>query len=115
MRLVEFYQEEPGGSFTHDGEEYSLNPLLKVTDEYPVKDIPVSDLKWIIDGELTQDDIKRRDDADTDVPILVTKWEDKIAVIDGYHRLLKAVEDGLEKLPAKMVSKQVLDKYKLDK
>lgn len=109
MRLVEFYQEEPGGTFTHDGDEYSLNPLLKATDDYDVEDIPVDDLKWIIDSE---EDFEY---ADTDVPILVTPWEDKLVVIDGYHRLLKAVDQGLETLPGKMVPKQVLDKYKLDK
>lgn len=109
MRLVEFYQEEPGGSFTHDGVEYDLNPLLRDTEDYPVKDIPVDDLKWIIDKE------EEFEYADTDVPILVTPWKDKIAVIDGYHRLLKAVDKGLETLPAKMVPTKILNKYKLDK
>lgn len=31
MKFFEFYQEEPGGSFTHDGIEYLLNPLFKFT------------------------------------------------------------------------------------
>lgn len=108
MRLDEFYQEEPGGSFTHDGEEYYLNPLLRHTEEYPVQDIPVSELEWITKDQEPEE----FEYADTEVPILVTPWEDKIVVIDGYHRLLKAIDRELEKLPAKVVPTSVLARFK---
>ena len=109
MKLTEFYKEELGGTFTHDGDEYLLNPILRITDKFPIEHVPVSELEWIID---TVEDFEY---ADTNVPILVTPWEGKLVVIDGYHRLLKAVSTGLNALPAKMVPGAILDKYKLDR
>lgn len=111
MKLDEFYQEEPGGSFTHDGVKYLLNPLFKFTESLPVITIPTSRLSWIIDPE----QIEEFKYADTSIPILVVPWKNKLVVIDGFHRLLKAVDENIPYLPAKMVPLHLLHYLRVDK
>lgn len=113
MLLIELYQEEKGGSFTHDGNEYDLNTVLKATDKQDVIQVPVSDLKWEAEGESIESAEEQRiKDADITKPILVTKWKDqdetKLVTVDGFHRLMKAIRDGVKHLPGRMVSKSQL-------
>lgn len=113
MKLSEVrYSEEPGGTFTHAGTDYYLNPLLSITRNYPVNQFSVDALKWILD---TYDDGKDVEYADTSVPILVSRWGDKFVVIDGYHRLKKAVQNGLETISGKFVDDELLSYFKVDK
>jgi hypothetical protein len=112
MKLLEFYQEEPGGSFTHNGREYLLNPLLKFTDKLPVKEIPISELEWVIDCPY-EDDGRDIDDRDISVPVLVADYNGKLAVIDGYHRLLKAIKIGKKTLPTKFVNDRFLTYFEI--
>lgn len=108
MRFMELYQEEPGSSFTHDSIEYDLNKLLVLTDQSPVAYFLVSDLAWI----LAETDQSRIDSADLSAPILVTEWENKWVVIDGWHRLQKAVSKRVKVLPGKVVSAEQLRSVK---
>lgn len=112
MKLKEFYQEEPGGTFTHDGKDYLLNPLLKFTDRLPIKEISISELKWII-GNPDENDGRDVDDRDISIPVLVANYKDKLAVIDGYHRLKKAIKLGKETLPAKFVNDRLLAYFEI--
>lgn len=111
MRWGEIYQEEPGGSFTHDGREYLLNPLLKFTDRLPVIEFPVEKLSWIVNYPIKDE----YEYADISVPILVTKWNNKWVVIDGYHRLLKSMNLKKDTIPAKKVSGKLLSHFEIDK
>jgi hypothetical protein len=112
MRLREFrYSEEPGGTFTHDGKKYLLNPLLSVTRNFPINEFSVDSLKWILD---LYDDGKDVDYADTSVPILIGRWGDKFVVLDGYHRLKKATQQGLEIIPGKFVDDELLSYFRID-
>lgn len=106
MKFLEFYQEEPGGTFTHDGTEYWLNPLFKFTDNYPIIDIPIGDLSWVV-----SDPDEESDYADISVPIIVTHWKNKIVVLDGYHRLLKSMKLNKNTIPAKIVSNKLLSYF----
>lgn len=108
MKLFELYQERNGGSFTHDGHDYDLNRVLKAVEDDPVKHYNVSDLEWVL--KYTKTDANRVKKADATTPILVTRRDGELVAIDGAHRLTKAVEDGIEKLPGKYVSADVLDK-----
>jgi len=112
MKLLEFYQEEPGGTFTHDGREYLLNPLLKFTDKLPIKEISISELDWII-GNPDENDGRDVDDRDISIPVLVANYQDKLAVIDGYHRLKKAIKLGKKTLPTKFVSDRLLSYFEI--
>lgn len=106
MKFLEFYQEEPGGYFTHDNVDYWLNPLLKFTKDIPIEEINVGDLSWII-----TDPNEESEYADISAPILVTKWQGKLVVIDGYHRLLKSVKLRKKTISAKMVDDRLLSYF----
>lgn len=108
MKLYELYREEDGpddGAF-HDGKLYSVNILVKLSDDLPTEDIPMSDLEWMLPCDGIDDD--RLEKADPSVPIIVTDWNGETVVLDGAHRLTKAKEQGLENLPAKRVTQEIL-------
>ena len=100
MRLWELYQESSDSQFEHDGQQYDLNHLLKITDGSEIHDIPLDQLKWILDWD--DADPKRVKSADKSAPILVTWWSDeeedthKLVVLDGLHRTTRALKDGDE-------------------
>lgn len=108
MKLTEFYREEAGGTFTHDGKEYWLNPLLSHTRNFPVIDVPVSILDWILEYHTEDGRDYKGDDIDISVPILIAKYEDKFAVIDGIHRLMKSIYLGKKTIPARYVDDSLL-------
>jgi hypothetical protein len=111
MRLCEFYQEEPGSSFTHNGKEYLLNPLIKFTEKYPIINIPVDLLKWVIKYDKPTRDI---DDVDITEPVLVHKMEDgRYTVIDGLHRLIKSIRLGRRTIPVKLVDSKLLSYFEI--
>jgi len=107
MKLRQIYHEEPTSTVTHDGNEYSVNKLLTATKYTKVRPTLVSDLKWILqDDNLDQSRVSR---ADLSAPILITKMSDgRLVVIDGAHRLQKAIQDNVVSLPAKFINDTVL-------
>jgi hypothetical protein len=112
--LLEFYREF-GGTFTHDGEEYDLSALFMMIDHAPTFNIAVDRLEWMLawPGSWDETDEERVDNADLSAPILVTEYQGELAIIDGFHRLVKAVRDGVQTLPAHYVSHNMLEKVKL--
>ena len=114
MRLDEIYREEPGGTFTHDGVEYWLNPVLALSDRFEVMQIPVEELSWILEY-LDDDDVRDDKDIDVTAPVLIAKYNDTFAVIDGIHRLEKAVRLGLNTIPAKYIDNRLLSYAEKDK
>ena len=102
------YQEEEDSTFTHDDKEYSVNKLLKHSFKTEVKDVPVSKLKWVLKySDLVK---KRIKNADYSVPIVIIKWEDKLVVLDGAHRLQKSIDDNKKTIPSKQITQKILDK-----
>lgn len=103
---------EKGGTFTYDKNEYNLETLLRDMHRAPVIEVAVSDLAWMLtESKDTSYDKTRFKNADLSAPILVTCWQDRLAVIDGWHRLQKAVYEGVALLPAKMVTEEMLNKH----
>jgi len=97
------------GSFTHDGVEYSLRKALELADAVPVRQYPVSKLKWVLayDGP-TQARVEK---ADLRAPVLLAyDQKRRLTVVDGLHRLAKAVESGRRSLLGRFLSKRVLSK-----
>jgi len=105
------YQEEPGSSFTHDGREYDLNYLLRCSTLFPVVDVLVDDLTWVL--EYDSPNIRRLMAADLDAPILVTWWNDKLVVLDGLHRMAKAMVFGCKNNP-RSIHSRICSKYGID-
>lgn len=109
LALIErAYQEEPGGTFTNDDHDYDLNGVLEDVDAFPIVLFFVRDLKWVLAFDTP--DPERVHDADLHAPILVTYYGDKLVVVDGLHRLAKAVMDDKKVIRGKFVPSDVLDK-----
>lgn len=100
------YQEEDGGTFTHNGIDYDINLIFKLTEHSKVVKFKVKDLKWVL--EYDNPDPVRVDKADLSAPILVHKLGNELVAVDGLHRLAKAVRDGVETLPGKWVTDEML-------
>lgn len=110
-RMLEAYQEEEDGSFTHDGDDYDLNALLRATEDLDVVKVSIDKLEWILDHD--KPDFHRLVSADIDAPILITKWKGKLTVIDGLHRLAAALIQGEERIKAKLVDRDLLAKFRI--
>ena len=111
------YQEE-SGHFTHNGKKYDINNLFKLTHEIEVEEFNVSDIEWIINkdepcyscrkGPQTWHE-ERVQNADLKTPIIVTKSNNKFVVLDGVHRLEKAVSLNKDKILGKFIAEDLLE------
>ncbi len=110
-RMLETYQEDEDGSFTHDGDDYDLNGILRATEDLDETMVSTDKLDWILDHDKL--DFHRLVSADVDAPILITKWRGKYVVIDGLHRLASAIIQQKNRIKAKLVPKELLVKFKL--
>ena len=112
MRLNEItYQEEPGSTFHHDGRLYDLNRVLALVADRPVQRFAVRDLAWVLDHDTP--DSERVSRADLTAPLLVAAWRNSLVVVDGLHRLARAVQDGVHGLPGRLVPRAILDACEL--
>lgn len=84
------------GSFTHDAQEYDLGKVLTDSTINPVEEIDIEDLKWVLEEDTSwQDDPDRVARADLEAPgLYAPSKEGKTTVVDGLHRLAKAVQEG---------------------
>lgn len=115
-QLRELYGEPDDGTFTHEGHEYNLNGILNATVGYPVKDYAVKNLRWVIKYDpMSARDQARIGSADISAPLLIVfdEKEGKMVVIDGIHRLVKAVQQKIEKVPCVVVSQELIDRYRI--
>ena len=104
------YQEEEGGTFESNGVHYDLNKIFRAVHGLPVYEIKVNRLKWLADRDTLQKvDPQRVDRADLTAPLLVTFTNGRALVVDGFHRLVKALQTNKPTLPYRRVSKEVLD------
>jgi hypothetical protein len=88
------------------GNKVTLLDLLKATDHLPVQRISVERLK---DKLLTWDgdnsEINKIDMADLEYPILIFVDDEGniLSIIDGHHRVHKAIRRGLETIKCKLI------------
>lgn len=107
------YQEEEGGTFESNGVRYDLNQIFRAVAALPILTIKVNRLKWVIDPHSPIDQA-RVDRADLAAPLLVTTFNGRHLVVDGFHRVVKAVQKGVPALPYRRVSPQVLEDARID-
>lgn len=98
------YKEGSDSTFTHDGITRRVDSLIEIAKDKPTKQISVGSLDWIL--KHTDVDPTRAKEADLAAPIILSNFKGKLAVIDGAHRLTKAVNEGVEKLPTKYVTRE---------
>jgi len=98
-----------GGSFTHDGREYSLDAALALADKKKVRKMSVKRLSWVLNYD--KPNKKRMSRADISAPLLVAADKrGRPTVIDGLHRLAKANATGVSRLPVRYLSKSDMNK-----
>lgn len=103
------YREGPNSTATHNGKEYKLDVLFKLTQDRSPVDIKVNKLNWVL--QHSDIDFDRLIRADTNIPILVYDDPDYgLTVIDGAHRLAKAFIRNLTSLLAIVLSRSDMDR-----
>ncbi len=100
------YQEGPDSTATHDGKEYQLDTIFKLATYVPVVQFPLYELAWML--ELGEPTPERLLVADTSIPIIITPWQGKYAIVDGFHRTYKATKAGDTHIPAKIIHRTIL-------
>jgi hypothetical protein len=94
---------EEGGSFTHDGQKYSLREAFRIARTKPTKQVDVDKLKWVL--QYDRPDPKRLAAANLNAPVIVAPdRRGRPTVVDGLHRLSKAAQQGKKILPAKVLT-----------
>lgn len=107
--LQEGYREGEESTFTHDGQEYSLDQVLAQVENEPITTFQTDELTWVL--PYTDIEPERVEKADTKAPVLVAiSDEGQPTVVDGAHRLSKAEKEGQETVPSHLVSDTVLAK-----
>ena len=110
------YQEEQSSTFQNGNKVYNLNKLFNLTHNEHTLKILVSKLDWIFDKENNLGDFDKNDKrthaADYSVPILVATIDGQEVVVDGIHRLSKAIHDGEKNIAYKRVTQKMLDESK---
>ena len=112
--LDENYKEGEDSNVSHDGNRYGIDDLIHFTKNIKPEVVEIDDLKWILNGyQETKEDEDRTKKVDLQFPILVTRWEGKIVILDGFHRLLKAIQQGNKTMKAKFVTSDMLKQSKI--
>jgi uncharacterized protein (DUF1015 family) len=96
-----------------EGDKITLMDLLNATENIPVSDISVEELKpHLLSWDGDEDEVRKIDSADLQYPILIFVNDDGgfITIIDGHHRAQKAVRKGLETIRAKVIPINYLSK-----
>lgn len=107
--LSEMYKEAKGSTATSSGRTFSVNKLISSSIHNKLQQFKTADLKWIL--KYTTVDPNRVEAADLSAPVLVINGdgtEKRLIVIDGAHRLTKAVNDGKETILGRLVTDEQL-------
>ncbi|MEY3075820.1 MAG: ParB-like nuclease domain, partial [Bacteroidota bacterium] len=92
-----------------NGEKVSLLDLVKVTEKIPVVDFPVELLKdKVLSWDNDHNEQKKIDKSSLQYPILIFVDDDGefLSIIDGHHRVQKAIKLGREFIDAKIAEYQ---------
>lgn len=96
-----------------NGEKVSLLDLVKVTEKIPVVDFPVELLKdKVLSWDNDPNEQKKIDKSSLQYPILIFVDDDGefLSIIDGHHRVQKAIKLGREFIDAKIITLSKLPK-----
>jgi uncharacterized protein (DUF1015 family) len=89
-----------------EGDKITLMDLLNATEDIPVRNVSVEELKpHLLSWDGDEDEVRKIESADLQYPILIFVNDEGgfITIIDGHHRAQKAVRRGLETIKAKVI------------
>ena len=106
-----------------DGTEFKIrfkvSDIIDLAKDKPVQELNPNEIDYDFSGrqEDSLETKKRVMNADLSYPIIVVKNENNkiFTILDGTHRLEKALDLGLDKIKAKVLDKEDLVQFKTDK
>lgn len=108
------YSEGPTSTYESNGILYRLDVLFKLVSKRKPSTIAVDRLKWILPFTTTYEN--RVKSADIKAPLLVhltkngmAKNDDVLIVVDGAHRLMKAINEHTKELPCYLLSDEDME------
>lgn len=102
------YQEGKSSTFTHLGVTYSVDDLIALTRAIAPIDKPVGLFTWIF--VYSRPDQARVNAIADRQPIIATLWEGKWVVLDGLHRLKRALDNNQKFIPVRVVTEKEMEK-----
>jgi len=90
----------------NEGDKITLMDLLNATEDIPVRNISVEELKpHLLSWDGDEEEVKKIESSDLQYPVLIFVNDDGefITLIDGHHRAQKAARRGLETIKAKVI------------
>jgi len=90
----------------YEGDKITLMDLLNATEDVPVRNVSVEELKpHLLSWDGDEDEVRKIESADLQYPILIFVNDEGgfITIIDGHHRAQKAARRGLETIKAKVI------------
>lgn len=105
FRLFESHYEDTGWEV--NGNKLTIDELNKYLDDnyIGITDVLVDDIKHmcIHVNRKDSDTLKRSEDSNLEYPIIIaTKDRQYKSILDGHHRLLKAINNGHDKIKARI-------------
>lgn len=108
---AEQYTEKQDSTFQNGKDVYRLNKLFKLSDEIKSVSMPISRLAWILEYSTIYSD--RLKSADIAIPLLVWKSEGEWIVVDGIHRLTKAIALSKDEILVKVLDDSIMEQAKI--
>ena len=105
-----------GVEFDDDNYRFKIKDLIKHSEEYPIVQIDPQSLSDNLEGREGEDfesQQRRTKNADTNYPIILTHRDDgDLHVLDGTHRLQKAIENNHDSISARIIPRGEMKRYK---
>jgi hypothetical protein len=89
-----------------EGDKITLIDLLNATEDIPVKEISLDNIKTkLLTWDGNEEEVAKIEKANLRYPILIFVDDNNkfISIIDGHHRVHKALRKGLKKINAKII------------
>lgn len=104
----------PMSLINHNGILYKLDRIFELSIDLPVTNMPLDGLRWMRDAYPgSPDDIDKENKADLSVPIIVTPQNGEYIIIDGMHRVAKALKNGETTIKTRIIFHDILVQSKL--
>jgi hypothetical protein len=93
------------GSWTNNNKTITMDQLLDITKQIPINKIPVDKLKGIALHSNNPDEEESIEKSNLKYPILVFINDDGTIkyIVDGHHRIQKAIKYNLPTIDAKLI------------
>lgn len=100
-------------TFTHADKLYDLSKTRILMRNQETFLLPIKELLWVLKFDKPDED--RVFHAKFRYPLLVAKWQGHWTVVDGLHRLERYRRRGIEIIPVKHVTDDILQKSLIHK